>query len=83
MALTTQLVRRVPPWRDVPASFSQWLSRFVVAHNDLRVLHGTGSPETVVTANIGALYLRDDGVASTVLYIKESGSGLATGWIAK
>lgn len=43
---------------------------------------GTGSPESVVTANIGSLYTRTDGGANTTLYVKESGAG-NTGWIAK
>jgi len=43
---------------------------------------GTGSPETVVTAGVGSLYLRTDGGSGTTLYIKESGSG-NTGWIGK
>lgn len=43
---------------------------------------GSGSPESVVTAMIGSLYLRLDGGASTTLYVKTSGSG-NTGWTAK
>jgi len=43
---------------------------------------GTGSPEGVVTANIGSIYSRSDGGAGTTLYVKESGTG-NTGWIAK
>lgn len=43
---------------------------------------GTGSPETVVTAGVGSLYLRTDGGANTTLYVKESGAG-NSGWIAK
>jgi hypothetical protein len=43
---------------------------------------GAGSPEGVVTAPIGSLFLRTDGGASTTLYVKESGTG-NTGWIAK
>ncbi len=43
---------------------------------------GTGSPESVVTANVGSLYTRTDGGASTTLYVKESGTG-NTGWVAK
>lgn len=43
---------------------------------------GTGSPETVVTASVGSLFLRTDGGAGTTLYVKESGAG-NTGWIAK
>lgn len=43
---------------------------------------GTGTPESVVTGNVGDLFIRTDGGASTVLYVKESGTG-NTGWIAK
>lgn len=44
---------------------------------------GSGSPEGVVTANIGSLYLRSDGSTSTTLYIKTANNGLPTGWTAK
>lgn len=47
-----------------------------------RLTAGTGSPETVVTAPVGSLFLRTDGGANTTLYVKESGAG-NTGWIAK
>jgi hypothetical protein len=43
---------------------------------------GSGSPEGVVTAPVGAFYSRTDGGAGTSLYVKESGTG-NTGWIAK
>jgi hypothetical protein len=43
---------------------------------------GTGSPESVVTANVGSLYLRTDGGASTTLYVKETGTS-NTGWSVK
>jgi len=43
---------------------------------------GSGSPESVVTAPIGAVYHRTDGGAGTSFYVKESGSG-NTGWISK
>ena len=43
----------------------------------------TGSPEGVVTASPGAIVLRDDGGAGTTLYVKESGVGTNTGWVAK
>jgi len=48
----------------------------------MRIFGGAGSPENVVTANVGSLYIRSDGGASTALYVKESGSG-STGWAAK
>lgn len=44
---------------------------------------GEGTPEAAVTGTIGQLYLRTDGGASTTLYVKESGVGTNTGWIAK
>jgi hypothetical protein len=44
---------------------------------------GTGSPEGVVVANIGSLYLREDGSTNTTLYIKTANNGQATGWTAK
>jgi hypothetical protein len=43
---------------------------------------GTGTPEAVVTAPVGSIFLRTDGGASTTLYVKQSGSG-NTGWTAK
>lgn len=43
---------------------------------------GTGSPEGVVTANVGSIYLRTDGGTGTTLYSKESGTG-NTGWGAR
>ena len=47
-----------------------------------RVLHGYATPEGAIVADVGALFLRKDGGASTTLYVKESGTG-ATGWVAK
>lgn len=42
---------------------------------------GTGTPESVVTAPVGSMYLRDDGGTNTTIYRKEVGSG-NTGWVA-
>ena len=46
------------------------------------VMAGNGTPEGVVTANVGSLFLRQNGGAGTTLYVKESGAG-NTGWVAK
>lgn len=46
------------------------------------VISGEGTPQSVVTAPVGTLYVRTDGGASTTLYVKESGTG-NTGWVAK
>lgn len=50
--------------------------------NDRGIFHGTGSPEGVVAARQGSLYVNRSGGAGTTLYVKESGIG-NTGWIAK
>jgi len=43
---------------------------------------GSGTPESAVTAPVGAVYHRTDGGAGTSFYVKESGTG-NTGWVAK
>jgi hypothetical protein len=43
---------------------------------------GTGSPEGVVDAPKGVLYQRRDGSTGTLLYIKTTGLGTLTGWVA-
>ena len=46
-------------------------------------LRGSGSPEGVIRAPVGSLYSRIDGGAGTALYVKETGAGKSTGWVAK
>jgi len=46
-----------------------------------KIYYGYGSPEGVVVANVGSIYMRKDGGTATSMYIKESGTG-ATGWVA-
>jgi hypothetical protein len=45
-------------------------------------LTGLGSPEGVVTADVGAVYRRRDGGTNTTLYVKEAGTNTNTGWAA-
>jgi len=49
---------------------------------DRGLFAGTGSPEGVITAAVGSLYVNKSGGASTTLYVKTSGTG-NTGWTAK
>lgn len=49
----------------------------------VRILAGTGSPESAVIGRVGDLYLRKDGGAGTTLYVKESGDATNTGWVGK
>jgi hypothetical protein len=46
------------------------------------IASGSGSPNAVVAAPVGSIFLRRDGGPSTTLYVKESGTG-TTGWNAK
>jgi len=41
---------------------------------------GNGSPESVVTASRGSIYMRYDGGAGTTMYVKETGDNTNTGW---
>jgi len=49
---------------------------------DVKVQTGTGSPQGILSAPVGSMYLRTDGSPGSTLYIKESGTG-NTGWSAK
>ncbi len=54
----------------------------IVSGNVPIIVSGSGSPNGVVTAVVGSVYLRTDGGANTSIYVKESGTG-NTGWVAK
>jgi len=47
-----------------------------------QVLTGSGSPVGIVVADVGSTFARQDGSANTTLYVKESGSGTSSGWVA-
>ena len=47
-----------------------------------KIRSGIGSPEGIVAAPVGTLYLRSDGGVGSTLYVKQSGTG-AIGWSAK
>lgn len=69
---------------DIGTGFAKFAATNICLNNDndFGIFSGTGSPEGVVTAKVGSLYLRTNGGASTTLYVKESGTG-NTGWVAK
>ncbi|XID92508.1 hypothetical protein ACF3MZ_29275 [Paenibacillaceae bacterium WGS1546] len=54
----------------------------VVNGQGTKITAGTGSPEGVVTANPGSIYLNRSGGANTSFYVKHTGTG-NTGWTAK
>lgn len=45
------------------------------------IFSGNGSPEGVILAPVSSIYLRTNGSAGLVLYLKETGTG-NTGWVA-
>lgn len=47
------------------------------------VLRGAGDPNGVVSGYPGDLYTDGEGGVGTTLYVKESGAGTDTGWVAK
>lgn len=47
-----------------------------------QVAHGDGSPEGIVYAPQGSLYLRRDGADSWHLYVKSTAVTVSTGWLA-
>ena len=48
----------------------------------VKIVSGSGSPNSVVTAPPGSLYLNTSGGAGTTLYVKESRTD-NLGWVAK
>jgi hypothetical protein len=72
-------VRLIPIWE-------QWFTALVIAVNG--TIKGEGSPEGVVTAEVGTLYRRIDPAAGARLWVKETGPAAPlppsnTGWVAK
>ncbi len=53
----------------------------VFRRGNIPFLYGSGSPEAVVTAPVGTLYIRSDGTPGATFFVKESGVG-NTGWTA-
>lgn len=55
-------------------------SKLYFTSDGMVIGHGSGTPEGVVTAPIGGLWLRTDGAQGTAAYVKEFSSGSASGW---
>lgn len=70
------------PPNNVDAATRDWMGK-AKDWADEKFKFGEGAPENVVTANIGCIYINTNGGASTTLYVKESGLGTKTGWVAK
>jgi hypothetical protein len=55
---------------------------FAPQNTTAKIYAGAGSPEGVLAANPGSIYLRTDGGAGTSFYVKEANIS-NTGWVAK
>ena len=64
------------------AADALFLGKVTIGAGGATISSGSGTPEGVVTAVVGSLFLRTDGSTSTTLYVKTSGTG-NTGWTAK
>jgi hypothetical protein len=73
--------------QDLALTGTRWKDAYInsvyVGTGSARLLSGTGSPEAVVSAAVGSIYLRTDGGTGTAVYFKELGGGGNTGWVAK
>lgn len=47
-----------------------------------KLIVGAGTPQGVVAAVVGSVFLNRTGAAGTTFYVKESGTG-TTGWVGK
>lgn len=57
-------------------------SKMAIAGTAAIITAGSGSPEGVVAAPVGSVYLRTNGGAGTSIYVKETGAA-ETGWAGK
>lgn len=64
-------------------TFQQWVSAMQSALALLPTFRGSGDPNGVVTASPPSLYFNNAGGANVTIYVKESGMGTNTGWVAK
>ena len=64
------------------SDYANFGAKTFTIYNGPTISQGVGSPEGLVTAPTGSIYLNTSGGASTSLYVKTSGAG-NTGWTAK
>lgn len=63
---------------------TQQMRAFTQQVSESGLIIGTGSPETVVSANQGRLYMNDAGTTGSILYIKKLahiGGDQSQGWV--
>jgi len=78
--LTQDKVQSVDGINEVNRMFRELYENAPGDGSSVRIYKGYGTPEGVVAAGIGSMYMRLDGSTGTAQYRKESGTG-ATGWV--
>lgn len=68
---------------NLPSNTGATLPVAMYASSGRAVFDYAGSPASVVTAPVGSTCHNLSGGSGTTLYVKESGGGAATGWVAK
>ena len=71
-----------PVWRSWFNQLYQYISG-TTGMTGVAITSGTGSPNGFVTGNPGDMYLNKSGGLGATLYVKETGTGTNTGWVAK
>ena len=81
-SLTTALLSSSPFTDEQLSYIREWLGLNppITKFDRIRIIHGSGSPEGVVTADPTAFYLDVDGGPGATFWVKESGVNTNTGW---
>lgn len=69
------------PRLDIPKQLWTLLQEIIT--RSINSYEGDGSPEGVVIGVPGDLYINRSGGAGQTLWVKETGNGTNTGWVAK
>ena len=64
------------------AQGTAFLSKVYLGTGACLLSTGTGTPEAAVTGSVCDVFLRTNGTAGTIVYVKESGAATNTGWVA-
>lgn len=80
---TSNYIQRVGSGSTEISSATVFTQLRTVEGATVQIGAGAYTPEGNATGNVGDMWLRTNGGAGTCLYIKESGAGTNTGWVAK
>lgn len=81
--LTTEKLKTPEGINELNRMFRKLYQAIAGDGEKVKVYYGYGSPENVVVANMGSIYLNKTGGANVSIYIKEANNDSAAGWVAK